>query len=400
MEEFKVNGKKMDENKKKRKLPLDGVKVIDFTRLYPGPCCTQILSDYGASVIKIEDSEKGDYNRWFKKDENEEYGAIFAALNSNKKSVAVNLKDRKERENIIKIIEKADVLLESFRPGVMKKFDLDYENVKNINSNIIYCSITGYGQSGKYRNKAGHDINFMSYAGVLNMMNFNFKNSTHNMMLPPFQLSDVVGSLDSVIAILLALQHREKFNEGQYIDISLMDSTLNTCLQCILPDYYKTNELQTEESNVLYGMSANYCVYRTADDRYLSVGALEDKFWREFCIGIGREDLIIHNREDELYNFKEEIQKVIEKKTLSDWMEIFKDLDACVTPVLKLNELENAEQIVQRRLIVNQEFGDGNIKVLNSPIKFSTINTKDKKRAPKLGENTNEFNRAKIYKDY
>ena len=376
-------------------MPLDGVKVIDFTRLYPGPCCTQILGDYGASVIKVEDCIKGDYNRWFKKDEDDEYGAIFAALNRNKKSITVNLKDKKERENILKVIKNADVLLES-----MKKLGLDYESIKIINPDIIYCSITGYGQSGDYKNKAGHDINFMSYSGVLDMMNFSFENSSEKLMLPPFQLSDIVGSQNCVIAVLLALQHREKFNEGQYIDISLMDSTLSACLQCILPDYYKTKEIQTKKSNVLYGMSANYCVYRTADNRYFSVGALEDKFWKEFCIGLGREDLISHNNDDELFELKEEIQKTTEKKTLKQWMDIFMNLDACVTPVLKLNELENSAQVKERNLIVNQEFGDGYIKVLDSPIKFSTIITKDKKRAPKLGEDTSEFNKTiKIYED-
>lgn len=381
----------MDEREKKRKLPLDGIKVIDFTRLYPGPSCTQVLSDYGATVIKIEDLEKGDYNRWFRREINDDYGSIFAALNRNKKSIRIDLKNEKNKEKIINIIEKSDILIESFRPNVMKKLGLDYESVKNYNSNIIYCSITGYGQEGAYWNKAGHDINFISYSGVLDIMNMGEYNNLFNMKLPPFQLSDVVGGLNSVIAILLALQYRNNFNKGQYIDISLMDSTISTCLQCIFPDYYKRNDLPTLKSNLLYGMSANYCLYKTSDNRGLAVGALEEKFWARFCIGIGREDLITHNSEEELYILKDEIQKVIIKKSLREWMDIFKDIDACVSPVLKLNELEFDEHIKERKLIVNQEFMNGTIKVLDSPIKFSSISTREKKRAPVWGENTNEF---------
>lgn len=394
-----VNGEERFNDKKAnvKRLPLESIKILDFTRLFPGPLCTQILADYGAEVIKIEEPNKGDYNRKFRCRSDEDYGAIFATLNRNKKSICVDLKTEDGIEIIKKIIKDVDIVVESYRPNIMKKIGLDYESVKKYNPKLIYCSITGYGQDGVYSNKAGHDINYLSYSGVLDIINRTNGNDASNMTFPPFQLSDVVGSLNSAVAILLALQNRNKYNEGQYIDVSLMDVTLSNCLQCIMPDYYRKNELPNQYESVLFGKSASYCVYETLDGRGLAVAAIEPKFWERFCIAIEREDLITFVYDNsKLFIIKDEIQNIIKTKTLKQWMEIFEDVDACVSPVLRLDELESNNHIKTRQLITKQHFCKGKIKVLEHPVKFSSIISRDKNLVAKLGENTQEVLRKYI----
>nr|WP_303244349.1 CaiB/BaiF CoA-transferase family protein [uncultured Cellulosilyticum sp.] len=368
-------------------MPLGAIKIIDFTRLLPGPYCTEILADFGAEVIKIEEPQKGDYSR--------EYGtkvggngAMFASINQNKKSVCIDLQTEQGKSQIMALIQEADVLVESFRPRVMQKLGLDYETVKTVNPNIIYCSISGYGQYGPYAQKAGHDINFLSYTGILDLMCKGKQVIDYEMLIPPVQITDISASLNSVIAILIALINRQKTGEGQYIDISIMDSVIASSMQCVLPEYYASRKMPNGDNNQLFGKCANYGVYRTKDNRLLTVAAIEPKFWRAFCNAIQKEELITCIEDTQkLITCREEVQSIIQTKTLKEWENIFSEVDACVTPVIRIDELETNQHVKVRKLLSYEE---ENIK-LESPFKFSTIHMHARSKAPMLGEHSKEI---------
>jgi len=369
-------------------LPLDHIRVLDLTRLLPGPYCTQLLADFGAEVIKVEDPEIGDYARWYKPKLGQ-HSAMFVSLNRNKKSVALNLKDEHDRQTFLELVKTADVLVESFRPGVMDRLGVGYKTLKTIQPQLVYCAITGYGQMGPYKNKPGHDINYLSYAGLLH-----FQGEKGETPFPPAtQIADIGGGgLMAAVGILLALQSRNKTGKGQFVDISMTDGVVSW-LQTILPDYLAGHNVQQGELT-LSGGKACYAVYETSDNRYLSVGALEPKFWKAFCEGIERPDFIQHL--DSPYEvqskMKAEIKQIIRTKTLNEWMAIFEDLDSCVAPVLTLEEMMDNPQIKHREMIV--ETDDqllGKVKQIGIPIKLSDTPGRIRSQAPALGEHNEDI---------
>lgn len=369
-------------------MPLNNVKVLDLSRLLPGPYCTMILADFGAEVIKVEEPLVGDYIRHYepKRDEN---SAMYHSLNRNKKSICLNLKDSEDQRSFLKLVEGADVVVESFRPGVMERLGLDYETLKKVNPRLIYCSITGYGQTGPYAEMPGHDINYMSYAGLLGLMGENGRKP----IVPAAQIADIGGgAMPAVIGILLALLERSKSGEGQMIDIAMLDGVISW-LPLVLPQYYAGAEVVRGES-LLNGGYACYQVYETSDQRHLSVGALESKFWQVFCNQIGKPEFIARQEapREEQEELIKEVQEVIKNKTLEQWMEIFSDEEACVSPVLKIDELERNAQIAERRMLENLP-GDPNskFKEIKSPIKLSHTPAAPIRRAPILGEHTEEI---------
>lgn len=366
--------------------PLQSIKVLDLTRLLPGPYCTMFLADFGAEIIKVEEPTLGDYAR----DEEPKIGsdsAIFTSLNRNKKSVTLDLKSEEGKEFFLELVKDADILVESFRPKVMDRLGLGYETLKNINPKLIYCAITGYGQTGPYANKPGHDLNYISYAGLLDLVG----ERKEKPIAPPVQIADIGGgSLMAVIGILMALQARNHTGKGQFVDISMLDGAVSW-LQTLLPNYLADQQLPNRGELPLSGEKACYGVYETNDGRFIAVGALELKFWTEFCKAIEREDLIqsLNVPIEHQQEMKKEIAEVIKTKTLAEWTEVFERYDACVSPVLNFDEMTEHPQIKNRQMI--QDIPGIAGKQINNPIKLSDTPSKIYANAPKLGEHNEEI---------
>lgn len=359
-------------------MPLQNIRVLDLTRLLPGPFATMVLADFGAEVIKIEDPFLGDYARDFGPLINGE-GAMFQSLNRNKTSITLNLKEEKDRQTFLNLVKEADVVVESFRPGVMERLGLDYEKLKRENESLIYCAITGYGQTGPFKEKPGHDLNFIGYSGLLQLMG----RSDQPPVIPATTIADIGGGAQpAIIGILLALFHRERTGEGQFVDISMLDGVLSW-LQTLLPGYLNGAEEPQRAEQMLDGGAAYYYIYETKDRRYLAVGAVEEKFWKIFCEKIGRPDLIDKQFQPKHVQekMKGEIQTIIKTRTLQEWTELFEPLNACVTPILSFSEVKEHPQILAREMIlpVTDDKGDTfthigpAIKLSNTPAQIKSL---------------------------
>jgi len=375
--------------------PLEGIRVLDLTRLLPGPYCSLLLADFGADVIKIEDPKFGDYSRWGEPKMGE-FSAMFHSLNRNKRSMSLDLKQEESKKIFIDLVKTADVLIESFRPGVMDRLGLGYEELKKHNPKLIYCAITGYGQTGPYRDMPGHDINFLSYSGLLELQGTQNQKPVSSSV----QIGDIGGgSLMAAIGILVAIIDAKKSGEGQFIDISMLDGAVSW-MQTILPVYLTNGDLPRRGELVLNGGKACYEIYETKDHRYLSVGALEYKFWKNFCHVIGKDELTpqLDAPGDQQLLLKQEIQAAIATKTLNEWVHLFDGVDACVSPVLTVEEMVQNPQIQQRRMIeevYDKEYGIN--RQVGNPIKLSRTYAKTTRRAPGLGEHNEEILRELGY---
>lgn len=308
--------------------PLMDVLVLDFTKLLPGPLCTRVLADRGAYVVKIEDPNSPDSIRGFPPFEGEQ-SLFYKVLNRNKKSLEIPFQKESEKTTLMEMIESADVLIEQFRPGVMKAFGLDYDSLKAINPALIYVSITGYGQDGKYASEPGHDINYMARSGVLSQI----KDWEGNPFVPAIQIADIFGgSMQAVQEILFALLERNQSGKGQHIDIN-MSGGVTPLLTLVATHFQGTKD---ENSFVLNGQHINYSVYQSMDGDYFALGALEPKFWNRFCEHIEKEEWkgrLLSNdakHRDELIN-------LFKSKESDFWRAIESKGDACLTEVLDLN---------------------------------------------------------------
>lgn len=364
---------------------LQAIRVLDLTRLLPGPYCTLMLADFGAEVIKVEDPVAGDYLRDFEPKLDAD-SAVFHSLNRNKKSICLDLKTEKERSHFLKLVETADVVMESFRPGVMKRLGLDYETLKQINPRLIYCAITGYGQTGPYKDKPGHDINYLSYAGLLHVMG----EKDRKPVIPATQIADIGGGAYPAIAgILLALFEREKTGKGQLVDVSMLDGVVSW-MHMLLPNVFAEREV-TRGEELLNGGFACYQVYETKDNRFLSMGGIEQKFWKVFCEGIERQDFIdcLDAPKEKQEQMIHETQTIIARKTLEEWLDIFSEKEACVTPVKIMEETLEDSQLQAREMIQTIAHPElGNMKQIGNPIKLSESPKETFLPAPKRGEHT------------
>ena len=368
-----------------RGMVLQAIRVLDLTRLLPGPYCTLMLADFGAEVIKVEDPVAGDYLRDFEPKLDAD-SAVFHSLNRNKKSICLDLKTEKERSHFLKLVETADVVMESFRPGVMKRLGLDYETLKQINPRLIYCAITGYGQTGPYKDKPGHDINYLSYAGLLHVMG----EKDRKPVIPATQIADIGGGAYPAIAgILLALFEREKTGKGQLVDVSMLDGVVSW-MHMLLPNDFAEREV-TRGEELLNGGFACYQVYETKDNRFLSMGGIEQKFWKVFCEGIERQDFIdcLDAPKEKQEQMIHETQRIIARKTLEEWLDIFSEKEACVTPVKIMEETLEDSQLQAREMIQTIAHPElGNMKQIGNPIKLSESPKETSLPAPKRGEHT------------
>ncbi|MHA1267598.1 MAG: CaiB/BaiF CoA transferase family protein [Candidatus Helarchaeota archaeon] len=370
---------------------LNHIRVIDFTTLLPGPFATCILADFGAEIIKIESPTRPDLMRRLPplvgppKSPNQQ-SAIFHSLNRNKKSLTLNLKTEEGQEIIRRLIQRADVLIEQFRPGVMQRLNLHYKTVKDLNPRLIYCSITGYGQTGPYSPMVGHDINYIGVSGMASLT------GAKEPVLQGAQVADIGGgSLNAVIGILLALMAREKTGTGQFIDISMMDGTL-AWLQIPLISYLASGEKQPRGKTQVSGAIASYNFYKCKDGKYLTIGALEPKFYMNLCDAIGRPDLKKYYMNFDKQAFvKREFAETFLTKTRDAWWTELKNKDVCVAPLKEIWEVENDPQIQARHLITSVQTGFGSLKQIAPVIKLSETPGTIKSVAPDLGAHTEEI---------
>ena len=348
---------------------LSGIKVLDLSRLLPGPYCSLMMADYGAEVIKIEEPGLGDYIRWRKPAING-IGARHLTVNRNKKSIELNLKSEEGKEIFKKMAESADVILESFRPGVMDRLGIGYDEISKLNEGIVYCSLTGYGQTGPYRNLPGHDVNYIGYSGILGLIG----QKDGKPVVPGVQIADLGGgALMALSGITMALLHKERTGKGQYIDVSMLDGAV-TWLYTAASDYFASGEIPERGKNRLDGKFAFYNVYETKDQKYLSVGASEEKFWKNICELIGRPEWIeLHEGPDEVQEqLKNDMAQLFKQKNQKEWLDLLQTEDTCVGPVYDVDEIFSDPQIMDRELFTNMNHPvAGSIKQIGFPIKFS-----------------------------
>ena len=304
-------------------LPLEGIKVLDLTGLLPGPFCTMFLGDYGADIIKIEQPRIGDIIRHLSPSA-KATSRPFLMVNRNKRSLTLNFKEAEGKEIFYKLVGDADVIIEGFRPGVVKKLGIDYETVKNINPRVIYCSISGYGQDGPYVLKAGHDLNYISYAGILGIEG----RKEGVPQVPAFQIADIAGgALQAINGILLALLARNTTGKGQYVDIAMLDGAI-ACLPFFVTEEMVGDVIPGSETNKLTGKYACYSIYKTKDEKYISLGGIEPHFWEALCKYFNKMEYVKmqynNDKQDELFSFLEE-QIILRDR--DEWIEIFDKLD-------------------------------------------------------------------------
>ncbi len=351
---------------------LDDLKILDFSTLLPGPYATLMLADMGAEVLKISSASRPDIVLDYPPFIGDTgVSASQAWLGRNKKTMFLNLKTGEGKAVVKELVKEYDIVLEQFRPGVMEKLGLGYEDLKAVNPKLIYCSLTGYGQTGPLRDAAGHDINYMSRSGIISQAGR--RESGPSLM--NFQIADIaVGSMNSVIGILAAVNYRKNTGKGQYIDVAMMDG----CVPFNSLDgagFLVSGKEQKREGERLNG-GCIYDFYETKDGEYLSVGSLEPQFWSRFCTAIGREDLIGGTvYPPNIDEVKAEIRGILKTKTRDEWVEVFSHYDACVQPVLNLKEaLLEDEQVKEREMVVDVKLPlheDVSVKQLATAVKLS-----------------------------
>jgi alpha-methylacyl-CoA racemase len=345
---------------------LDGIRILDLSRLLPGPYLTMVLADLGADVVKIEDPKVGDYMRAFPPAKAGISGR-FLAVNRGKRSLTLDLKEARARDAFLRMVERADVVVESFRPGVIDKLGLGYATLAARNPRIVLCSISGYGQTGPYVHRAGHDLNYIGLGGVLAM---GAEKAGAMPAMPGVQIADLAGgALWSATGILAALVGRERTGTGAHLDISMTEGAM--ALLAAELGNLDCGARPTRGTETLNGGLACYSVYRTADDRYLSVGALEPKFWVAFNTAIGRKPDVTEiiappPRQAEV---RAEIQAILLTRTRDEWATVLAAHDCCCEPVLELDELAAHPLHQAREIFVTVDGGAaGPLQQLRTPL--------------------------------
>lgn len=362
---------------------LDDIRILDLSRMLPGPYCSMMLADLGADVIKVEDTRTGDPTRHSAPKVGHE-SSTFLQVNRNKRSVSLDLKAADGRELFLKLAATADVILEQFRPGVVERLGIGYNAVERVNTGIVYCSLSGYGQDGPFRDRAGHDINYIALAGALGLT----ADSGGRPVIPGVQIADLAGGMIAALAILAALLARERTGRGQFIDVSMFDVVLS---MLPVPAAHQVAGIDVPIGGkyVLSGAYPFYNVYETGDARFMTLGALEPKFWENFCRKVGRTDLIARqfDRGVEREQLFEEVRAIFKERTQAEWIELMRDADACCEPVLSMSEAFEHAQTCAREMILNVA---GN-KSLGFGYKLSDTPAEIRWRAPRLGEHTDEL---------
>jgi len=373
-------------------LPLDGLRVLDLSRLLPGGFCSLLLSDFGADVIKIEDTGAGDYIRWappvYEGAAPSAGGALFLALNRGKRSIRCNLKSDGGRRVLLALVRDADVLLESFRPGVMDRLGVGYEALRAQNPRLVYCAITGYGQDGPGRDRSGHDLNYLGLNGVLSLGG----EAGGPPVQPGVQVADLGGgALMAAMGIMVALRERERSGEGQLVDCSMFDGSLSWLAMLAAEALASGRAPRRGE----LGLAGRYCCYRPYEcvDGWVTLAALEPKFWRAWCEGVARPDLIESAFEAPGSDAHAHVAEIFRGRTRDQWRAFAAEHDCCLEPVLELDEALASDLVTAREMVVGlaQPGVPDPVRLLGAPIKLSrTPADPARGPGPELGEHTDE----------
>ena len=364
--------------------PLTSLKILDFSTLLPGPFATLMLSDMGAEIIRIEAPNRPDLLREAPPMVGQQ-SASHATLNRNKRSLGLNLKHPDASALTKKLVLTHDIVVEQFRPGVMDRLGVGYAALREANPHLIYCAITGYGQTGPLRDRAGHDNNYLALSGLMSYSG-RMDSGPHPQGT---QIADLGGgSYNAIVAILGAVIHRLQTGEGQFLDVSMLDGAIAWNAQAGA-NFLGGGELPTYESWMLNG-GTHYGYYRTSDGRYLSIGPLEPQVWQGFFKAIGRADLIPRYTYagPEMREVRDEIAAVMLTKTMAKWMAIFDPLDVCVEPVLNLAEMTEHPQVLAREMIIQVPSENGSISQIAHPIKYSATPPEYQFSGAALGQHT------------
>jgi len=406
-------------------LPLAGIRVLDLSRLLPGGFCSLLLADFGAEVLKVEDTGMGDYIRWsppyIEGAEDSAKSALFLALNRNKRSIRIDLKNEAGREVLLRLVAEHDVVLESFRPGVLDRLGVGYERMREVNPGIVYCAITGYGQSGPKRDASGHDMNYLGLVGLLGLTGERGERGGvggHGAGGHPIQSAGQIadlggGALMAAFGILAALRERDGSPErpampareglpagpeipaqpgsglGQVVDVSMADGALSW-LALVAGAYLADGTVPHRGELPLAGSLICYRPYGCADG-WVTLGALEPKFWQAFCRGVGREDLIPRQFEGPGSEAHAEVVAIFETRTRAQWEQFAGEHDCCLEPILDLDEALRSELVRAREMVVtlDQPGAAGGVRQLGVPVKLTrTPGSHDRLPGPALGEHT------------
>ncbi len=348
---------------RKKRCSLEDIKILDLSTQVPGPYCSMLLADLGAEVIKIETTDNvGDQTRLLPD--------LFNNVNRNKKSICLNLKSSKAKKIFYQMAEKADVIIEGFRPGVCKKLNIDYPVIRKINSHILYCSITGYGQEGPYRGKPGHDINYLGYSGILSLEG----DLNEYSKMPAIPLADLAGSMYAAVSILAALIQRDKTGIGQYMDVSMTAAVFSLMGASISAGF-----LDKKGNESLY--IPHYGIFKTRDDKFLTLGIVhEEHFWKNLCSVIEMGDLAVldlFNRIARREEITARLQNSFMTMNLDEWIKILNDADIPCGPVYNIEESYADPQIVHRKSFFEMDHAiEGKMKLRAFPVNFSEFTTK------------------------
>jgi alpha-methylacyl-CoA racemase len=394
-------------------LPLEGVRVLDLSRLLPGGFCSLLLADFGADVLKVEDTGMGDYIRWsppfyetHPPGHDSARSALFLSLNRNKRSIRLDLKSEGGREALLALVREYDVVLESFRPGVLERLGVGYERMREHNPGIVYCAISGYGQDGPKRDSSGHDMNYLGLVGLLGLTGAQGGEPVQ----AAGQIADLGGgALMAAFGIMAALRERDGSparpagpgrperpaqpgsGEGQLVDVSMSDGALSW-LAMVAAAYFAENAVPRRGDLPLAGSLICYRPYECADG-WVSLGALEPKFWQAWCRGVGREELIASQFERPGSDAHAQVQEIFRGRTREQWEAFARDHDCCLEPVLELDEALSSQLVRERGMVVElrQPGVDRAVRQLGVPVKLArTPGEHARLPGPALGEHTEQ----------
>ncbi len=372
--------------------PLTGVTVLDLSMIFPGPLAAMYLGDLGATVIKIENPKLGDLGRKMgnafvcSNKDTQSDSAVYYMCNRNKKSVTVNIKKKEGQEIIHNLLSSADILIESFGPGTLKKVGLDYDSIKDKHPELVFCHISMFGAKGPYSQKTGHDANCLAYAGLLNQN----RSPDSSPLLPGYQLADIGGgAYIALISILAALFYKERNHTGQFIDVGLLDGALS--FQTLPLGLFLGGENQNGGHTVLSGLLPNYQVYKCKDNKFLVFAPIERAFLKNFLSIMDKTewlDIILNEWE----KGKELLRELFESKPRDAWKDLFEQKLCCISPVNTLEEALLDPHLQDRKMIINmhdETFGE--VTMIGSPFHFSKTPCTYRDFPPKKGEHTDEL---------
>ena len=401
-------------------LPLQGIRVLDLSRLLPGGFCSLLLADFGAEVLKVEDTGMGDYIRlsppYIDGADESAKSALFLALNRNKRSIRLNLKHERGREALLELVRGYDVVLESFRPGVLERLGVGYERMREVNPGIVYCAISGYGQTGPKREASGHDMNYLGLVGLLGLTGEHGGEPVQ----AAGQIADLGGgSLMAAFGIMAALHERDGAparpardgrparpprpgsGEGQIVDVSMADGALSW-LALVAGGYFADGNVPHRGELALAGSLVCYRPYECADG-WVTLGALEPKFWQAWCRGVGREDLIEQQFQPPGSDAHAQVREIFKTRTRAEWEAFAREHDCCLEPVLDLDEALDSELVHAREMVVEIDQpgvagGARPVRQLGIPVKLArTPGSHTRLPGPALGEHTEEALREAGY---